>query len=147
MSEKSIEECKSNIIAFANEHDLIYNFEGTVGFGRECVGILDRETGCYLAYNPTDKESYDYIPEYYDQRMYDIKPEYAYHKGDYLCVLGHEDESIRQLDKWCDDLRNLDVQIIRYKNGNEGIQALFTSEYTYTLVPKNKLPFDHSLNG
>jgi hypothetical protein len=143
---KTIEECKQNITNFANEHNAIATFNGEVGFGRECVGISNKENENYIAFNPINRTDYDFIPEYYDQRLYDIAAQDAYHKYDCLCVLGTDEDAIRQLDLWCDDLRQLEVSVIKYKNGEEGLQAMISGLYTYTLVPKNKLPFDPKVN-
>jgi hypothetical protein len=143
---KTIEDCKQNITNFANEIGATAIFNGEVGFGRECVGILNKENKNYLAFNPTDRVDYEFIPEYYDERLYAIAPQDAYHKYDCLSVLGTDEDSIRQLDKWCDDLRQLEVSIVKYKNGETGLQAMISGEYTYTLVPKNQLPFEPKVN-
>lgn len=142
---KTIEECKENIESFANElsteHELKCIFEGEVGFGRECVGIVSAESENYIAFNPLNRNDYNYIPEYFDPRLQEIAPEDAYHKYDCICVLGRDEDSIRQLDKWCDALRELEVELVCYKNGDSGIQAMITGAYTFTVVPKNKLPY------
>lgn len=112
--EKTIEECRANIQEFANRFKLIFEDEGECGFGRECVGITNGSH--WVDYNPTDS-NFEYLPEFYDKRLYDIVPEKAYHKHDCLAVLGREDDSIRQLSDWVDKLNELKATVGRYETG------------------------------
>jgi hypothetical protein len=43
-----------NLQRFANEHKLILEDEGQIGFGRPCVGFV--KVGSYIAYNPLGGE-------------------------------------------------------------------------------------------
>jgi hypothetical protein len=63
---------------------------GECGFGRPCVGIMNMETECWIGYH--DFEA-----------AYQHKPDDAYHKDDYLCVLVHDNDynkAIPQLESW-----------------------------------------------
>lgn len=132
---KTIEEHRKNIQDFADKWDVEYTEEGEIGFGRECVGLLKNE--CYIAYNPIDETTYKYISEFYDEKLYDICPENAYHKADYLAVLGRTEDRIIQLSEWVDELKKLDVSIVKYETGATGFKALFSGEYAYTIKPSN----------
>ena len=56
--------------------------DGTVGIGRECVGI----------------SAYGQYPDYCSIGIW--SPERAYHKYDCVAVLGTDDESVEQLYQW-----------------------------------------------
>lgn len=70
---------------FAAAHGLRVEWEGEVGFGRACVGLLDATRDTYVRWlegaGPVD------APD-------------AYHKDDYLAVLGRGDEAEEQLARW-----------------------------------------------
>jgi hypothetical protein len=135
MKIETIEECKENILTFANKFKLIFEEEGECGFGRECVGLTKNDK--YIAFNPRDSTTYEYIKEFYDEQLTNIAPENAYHKHDCLAVLGRFDDSIRQLSKWVDDLNELNVVIEKYETGATGMQAIFTGEFSYAVrIPK-----------
>lgn len=119
---KTLEECRENIQAFANRFKIVFDDEGECGFGRECVGI--RHGDNWVAYNPVNREDYEYIEEFYDERLSEIAPKDAYHKYDCLAVLGRGEEAIRQLSDWVDRLNELGVVIDEYETGATGIQVL-----------------------
>lgn len=127
---KTYEENIKNIEQFATDNNIEFTIMGEIGFGRECVGLLKGNN--YIEYNPSDKEYKD-IPEFYDERLYDIAPENAYHKGSYLAVLGRGDEAIKQLSQWVDKLKKLGATIGSYKTGETGLQALFSGETAYCI--------------
>ena len=128
---KTIEEHKANIQEFANRFKLIFEDDGEVGFGRKCVGLTNGSN--YVDYNPTQYPNYDYVEEFYDEKLYDIVPENAYHKHNCLAVLGNEESSIIQLSEWIDKLKELGAVVEKYKTGATGIQALITGIENYAI--------------
>ena len=128
---KTIEEHKANIQEFANRFKLIFEDNGEVGFGRKCVGLTNGNN--YVDYNPTQFPDYDYVEEFYDERLFDIVPENAYHKHNCLAVLGNEKSSIIQLSEWIDKLKELGAVVEKYKTGATGIQALLTGTESYAI--------------
>lgn len=132
---RSLEECKKNIQEFANRFKLIFEDEGECGFGRECVGLTNGNN--WVDYNPTNHETYEEIKEFYDERLWDITPEDAYHKHNCLAVLGRGEYAIRQLSEWVDKLNELGAVVEEYKTGATGIQALLSGTYSYAVrIPK-----------
>ena len=127
---KSIEECRSNILQFANKFKLVFEDEGECGFGRECVGLM--KVNNYVDYNPTDANC-DYIKEFYDERLYKISPSDAYHKHNCLAVLGRGDDAIRQLSDWVDKLNELGVVVDSYETGYTGLRALLSGVIGYAV--------------
>ena len=128
---KTIEEHKANIQEFANRFKLIFEDDGEVGFGRKCVGLTNGNN--YVNYNPTQFPDYDYVEEFYDERLYDIVPENAYHKHNCLAVLGNEESSIIQLSEWIDKLKELGAVVEKYKTGATGIQGLISGTENYAI--------------
>ena len=128
---KTIEEYKANIQEFANRFKLIFEDDGEVGFGRKCVGLTNGNN--YVDYNPTQFPDFDYVEEFYDERLFDIIPENAYHKHNCLAVLGNEETSIIQLSEWIDKLKELGAVVQKYKTGATGMQALFTGIENYAI--------------
>lgn len=130
-----MEQYIDNIAEFAQRNKLFFAIEGECGFGRKCVGLLYRDN--YVNYNPTDDVSYDYIKQLYDERLFDIVPQDAYHKHNCLAVLGRGEKAVRQLSEWVDKLKALDVTIEQYQTGATGIQIL-ASGSTGTAIKVNK---------
>ena len=128
---KTIEEHKVNIQEFANRFKLIFEDDGEVGFGRKCVGLTNGSN--YVDYNPTQYPNYDYVEEFYDERLFDIVPENAYHKHNCLAVLGNEETSIIQLSEWIDKLKELGAVVEKYKTGATGIQSLLSGTENYAI--------------
>lgn len=121
------EQCIEVIKAFADKHNIQYELEGEVGFGRECVGFLKGEN--YVDYNPICGPDYEYVLDFYDERLSNITPENAYHKHDCLAVLGRGEQSIQQLAEWVVKLEELGVEIAQYRTGYTGIQAMISGVY------------------
>ena len=65
MKNRTIEQHKENIKEFANRFKLIFEEEGEVGFGRECVGLTNGSN--YVDYNPISGPNYDYVKDFYDE--------------------------------------------------------------------------------
>ena len=128
---KTIKEYKANIQEFANRFKLIFEDDGEVGFGRKCVGLTNGNN--YVDYNPTQFPNYDYVEEFYDERLFDIVPENAYHKHNCLAVLGNEETSIIQLSEWIDKLKELGAVVEKYKTGATGIQVLLSGTENYAI--------------
>lgn len=129
---KTIKEHRDNIQDFANKHKIVFEDNGEIGFGRECVGLLRGDN--YIEYNPTDRDYKD-LPEFYDERFYEIAPENAYHKGSYLAVLGRDEKSIVQLSEWVDALNKIGVEIGSYPTGATGFQAVISGFAAYAIKP------------
>ena len=128
---KTIEEHKANIQEFANRFKLIFEDDGEVGFGRKCIGLTKESN--YVDYNPTQYPYHDYVKEFYDERLFDIVPENAYHKHNCLAVLGCDESSIIQLSEWIDKLKELGAVVEKYKTGATGMQALITGTENYAI--------------
>lgn len=116
-----------NLQRFANEHKVILEDRGEIGFGRPCVGFLRQS---YIAFNPTKEPDYDYVwPE--DIRLRPPKTVVdAYHKHDCLAVLVHGDDydkALAQLNAWVGHLEAQGtVELAQYKTGATGIQAIIS---------------------
>jgi hypothetical protein len=121
---------------FAAKHKVIFEDEGECGFGRECVGFLARN-GCYLDYNPTSYEDYNYIPECFCDEAVEPPSETpdAYHKHPCMAVLGRGDEAIIQLAQWVNSLNTAgNVRVVEYQNGATGVQAIISGTTSYAVV-------------
>lgn len=71
------------------DHDLHVAI-GECGFGRPCVGVMYMKTCNWIGYHHCDVAQ-------------QARPEDAYHKDDYACVLVHDDDyqtALAQLDAW-----------------------------------------------
>lgn len=135
MNTKSIEECKATIKEFADRFKLTFEEEGECGFGRECVGLTVGEN--YVDYNPSTHPDYEYVKEFYDERLYGIPPENAYHKHNCLAVLGRGEDAIRELSEWVEKLNELGAVVEKYATGATGIQAMLSGTHNYAVrIPK-----------
>lgn len=122
-----------NLQRFANEHKVILEDKGEVGFGRPCVGFVRK--GSYVAFNPCKHPDYDYIwPE--DQRL--LPPSVvtdAYHKHDCFAVLVHGDnydKALAQLDSWVEHLKMQGaIELVEYETGATGVQAVISGLFSY----------------
>lgn len=74
---------------YASARRLRVEWEGEIGFGRECVGLLDPERDTYIAWTAGTAP----------RNIAD-----AYHKADYIAVLGRGDGAEAQLATWCRQL-------------------------------------------
>lgn len=99
--------------------------EGSIGFGRDCVGILKGSS--YIDY----MHIYDLEPqpEFWS-------PEDAYHKHDCLAVLGHGDDAINQLYEWVTwlDSHGWTVEVVD-RQPDHALDAMFHGFSTPRLVP------------
>jgi hypothetical protein len=128
---RTLEECKKIINDFAIKNKLVFEEEGEVGFGRECVGLTKGNN--YVDYNPTKYPNYDTIYEFYDSRLDYICPEDHYHKHDCIAVLGRGNDAIRQLCDWVESIDKLGGLVVEYKTGATGFQALLSGTTGYTI--------------
>lgn len=100
---------------FDNE---LYLVIGECGFGRACVGVMYTKTCHWIGYHDCEVA----------QRS---RPEDAYHKDDYLCVLVHNDDyqkAIVQLDAWVTAIVNGPHRVI---DGQEtGLSSLVSGRPT-----------------
>lgn len=70
---------------FAAGAGLRLELEGEIGFGRPCVGLLERDREVYVGW---------------EEGCGPVGAPDAYHKSDYLAVLGTGTDSIAQLAAW-----------------------------------------------
>lgn len=93
MSEPSRSEQIVYLTEWAARNHGTLQLNGTVGFGRDCVGILGSSD--HYIDTAEVKNTYAYQPggEWWE-------PEDSYHKHDCLAVLGHGDGPLRQLYDW-----------------------------------------------
>lgn len=132
----SLDDCKKNIWEFANRFKVVFEDKGECGFGRECVGLTNGNN--WVAYNPSRSMTFEYIEKYYNEKLYDIIPEDAYHKDSCMAVLGRGYEAIIQLSEWIDKLKELGAVIEEYETGAEGLQVFFSGIIsTVVYVPKD----------
>lgn len=129
-----------NLQRFANEHKLILQDEGEVGFGRPCVGFLGK-SGNYVDYNPLAAPDYlDYAVEYDERLVSPVKD--AYHKHDCMAVLVHGedyDAALEQLNEWIVHVEAQGaVEVIEYETGATGLQAFFSGIFGYAITLKEK---------
>jgi len=118
---------------FANEHKLILEDKGEVGFGRPCVGFI-KGTG-YINYNPLDRS--DYLTKVFAGDE-DLTPPQgvpnAYHKHSCMAVLvhGHDyDAALEELAVWVDDWSRIGVRVVDFPTGATGIQVLISGVTGY----------------
>lgn len=125
---KTIEECKAIINEFAIRFKLIFQEEGEVGIGRECVGLTNGNN--YVEYNPSNIQTGEDIPEFYNPVFNEIAPPHAYHKHPCIAVLGRGEEAIRELTDWVIKLNELGVIVENYPTGATGMQILFSGTHS-----------------
>ncbi len=122
------QETRNKLERFAIKHKVVLEEKGTVGFGRNCVGFL-RGNG-YIDLNPY-KSAPTFERVFKDDDYYyepDNVPD-AYHKHDCVAVLVHGEDwgkALRQLALWVDDLEANGAQLVAYKTGATGVQAIFS---------------------
>ena len=131
-NKRTIKQHRKNIQDFANVNKIVFEDKGEIGFFCPCVGLIRGD--CYVAFNPTSYPSHKHIDEFYDKRLFDIVPKDAYHKGDFIAVLGYGEKSIIQLSKWVDELKKLKAKIVDYETGATGMQALLTGLIGQTII-------------
>lgn len=129
---EDIQTCKE----FAANHKLIFEDEGTCGFGRECVGFLAKN-GNWLDHNPTDSGDYTPIEAAACEAVRppcDLVPD-AYYKHDCMAVLGHGSHAVAQLAAWVRHLERAgNVRIVKYETGATGLQVMISGFISYAVV-------------
>lgn len=108
--------------------------DGEIGFGRPCVGIINPETECYLAYHVFDWDIGKELSRH--EVAMGTAPEDAYHKGSYLAVLhdGSEEgkaKALKQLDEWLEKILAAGYEIKEYQEKNS-IAALMSGKNSVT---------------
>lgn len=109
---------------FALKHKVIFDEEGTCGFGRSCVGFSSGSG--WVDHNPRELSGvYARIDELACEAANPPLGVDAYHKHDCLAVLGLGSEPVIQLATWVRHMEAAgDVKIMSYATGATGIQAL-----------------------
>lgn len=105
---------RASVENFAREHGLRAEWQGEIGFGRECVGLLDPDRRCYVRW--TDGCQPATVPD-------------AYHKGDYIAVLGRGERAEQQLREWCRHLAKVEAEFVYLE---KEMPDLATLAYGYT---------------
>lgn len=101
-------EHRAFVEGFALAHDLTAEWEGEIGFGRECVGLLDEERHSYVAYS-------------YEGGCGPVDAPDAYHKDNYIAVLGRGENAEEQLANW---VRHLAESGVRFERRPKDVQDL-----------------------
>ena len=134
-----------NLQRFATDHRLLLVYEGTIGFGRPCVGFMSRY-GTYVEHNPLYSgglNRWQPVPELADERLHPpARVVDAYHKHDCLAVLVHGGdyvEALTQLNLWVQHLESLGkIEIEVYETQAEGLQVLFSCIYAAAVKIKKE---------
>lgn len=113
---------RAHVQTFATRHGLKADFAGTIGFGRECVGLLDPERETYVRW--TDGCCPAAVAD-------------AYHKADYIAVLGRGDRAEEQLREW---VRHLEKVAVRFVYEPKEVPDLSTLVYGYADELADVLP-------
>ena len=128
----------NNIEKFCKETGFVFQEKGEIGFGRECVGILDPVTDSYVAYEALyddEGDSPSYCPIY--SHSAEIADN-AYHKGPYLAVLLRyidKEAAIKELDEWVGRILAKGYKIQEYQNkGNDIAEFLTGKKQTYKVI-------------
>lgn len=138
---------------FAESLGCILIEKGTVGFGRDCVGILESSIEHYVDINPYDFESYykDENNNYDDFYIFgfneDLEPDpdsvpNAYHKHSCLAVLVHDGDfskGISELYEWIVSIRSKgEVGLCKHSevelNNPSDIEKVFAVPYKVALI-------------
>lgn len=111
---------RNHIDLLVNETGLKFEEKGEIGFGRNCVGIVNQNTESYLSYQTYDE---DYNPALNHEVASQTAPEDAYHKGPYLAVLydGTEEgrlKAISQLNNWIEKIMAASYEVTGYTERN-----------------------------
>jgi hypothetical protein len=126
---------------FANQHKIIFEDKGEIGFGRPCVGFI-RGHG-YIDVNPRQlEEPFDHLEAFYDERLSFCAPFNAYKKHSCLAVLVPHDDyesAIEQLANWVESLNKIGIEIQSYSTGATGTQAIFSGIIAYAVKVKEDI--------
>lgn len=128
--DKPLNEIRMEILDWAKSIGAVFNESAEIGFMRPCIAI--QIGGSSLSYNPALSDN-DYTPL---RDLWDtlIDPpadvEDAYHKGDYMAVLIHDDDSekaTRQMHLWIQNIEhNGGAKLVEFATGATGIQAIMS---------------------
>lgn len=125
-----------NLQRFANEHRVIFQDKGKVGFGRPCVGFIS-QGGNYVDYEPISYADYEPILGFDNSPRPSDNITDAYHKHNCLAVLVRDenyDEALRQLNEWVIEMEAKGpVEIAEYETGAVGMQAMFSGVIGYAI--------------
>jgi hypothetical protein len=125
---------------FAKKHDIKFERKGECGFGRDCVGFLNKAGTNYIDFNPTDHGNYEPIKGLQCEACYPPPTVKAYHKHDCLAVLGHEDSAIIQLATWVQSMEKAgDVRVVEYPTGANGLQAVISGTLGYCVLAGSEI--------
>lgn len=121
---------------FARDNKCTFSERGEIGFGRECVGILNGQN--YVAFCPDNMKTLEKIEGLQFDAIYDAEPEDSYHKDNFLAVLvvndTDHDAATIQLYGWMKTLsKSYKLSIVEYQTGAVGTQALFSGVTAYAL--------------
>jgi len=142
-----VKEILENLKRFADEHNLKLVTKGEVGFGRPCVGFLDKRGDHYLEYNPVSYSNclinglnianIAFVEDLYDTDLYAPEGVDSYHKHNCFVVLVQDNdykEALRQLNKWIEHIESIGkVEVVSYKTGATGLQAMVSGTTGYAL--------------
>lgn len=126
------------MLDYAERHNVTLELKGTVGFGRDCVGII-AENECYPDY-------FWYAPTDYNWRIdcnFDISwtPPNAYHKHYCVAVLGHGEAAEAELYdwlKWFDD-HGYTVEVVEDRAQTENsVNAYLYQDYRHARMVKKQ---------
>lgn len=97
----------SAIDKFTKQTGFKFEERGEIGFGRNCVGIIDEANETYLAYEANHPRTHEVLIRH--EVAYAMQAPNAYHKGPYLAVLydGTEEkrlEAIAELEQWVQNI-------------------------------------------
>lgn len=115
------------ITEWAARYRCSLQLNGEVGFGRDCVGVLNE--GTYIDLEEVKgREAYQPGGEWW-------QPGDAYHEHDCLAVLGHDDDALAQLYAWVKwlDGHGYGVEIV-YREPTSNIDLAFHGISTPKLV-------------
>jgi len=119
------QEAKQVCEQFAIKHKVIFDDEGTCGFGRECVGFTSGDK--WIDFNPHSSATYEPIKECQSEHVSPPDGVDAYHKHDCLAVLGRGEDAVIQLAQWVKHMEAAgEVSIKDFATGAVGVQALFS---------------------
>jgi len=125
---------------FADKHGIIVQEEGECGFGRPCVGLIQKGSGNYVDYNPLDSINYEPIYDE-DDRFYAPDGVNSYHKHNCFAVLVDDDnygEGLTQLNKWIQHLESQgELEFVTFPTGATGLQALISGMTGSALIFKS----------
>ena len=118
------------LIHWAYREKCVFEEEGEVGFGRECVGMV--RDSSYVDLGPHEKQELlvGRPPYWVTVPIEESKPPEgvtdAYQKHDCLCVIGGGDGAVHQLYLWCWALERRGVHVSKAeRQGRDPVDLLF----------------------